>query len=61
VNEFKNYNLISAKLFSRLKKDSTNTNNGIDVFKSILTYQDVFSDPKNASLLPDSVKKFYKL
>lgn len=59
VKEFNNYNYTSAQLFSRLKKDSMN--NGIDVFESILTYQDVFSEPMNAFLLPDRVKEFYNL
>lgn len=59
VKEFDNYNCISSQLFSRFKKDSMK--NGIDVFESILTYQDVFANPMNASLLPERVKKFYNL
>lgn len=59
ADEFENYKEISHQLFSRLKEDAGK--HGIEVFPEILTYQDVFSKPENAKLLPDRVKDFYNI
>ena len=59
ADEFKNYKEISHQLFSRLMEDAGK--HGIEVFPEILTYQDAFSKPENAKLLPDKVKAFYNI
>lgn len=59
AEEFKKYKEISSQLFSRLGKDAKE--HQIEVFPSILTYQAIFSDPNNASLLLKRVKEFYNM
>jgi len=59
AEEFESYAKASRQIFSRLSQDAKE--NGIEIFMNILTYQEVFSDVENASLLLESVGKFYKL